>query len=187
MHNTVFAFDADTGAQLSVRWLGTPITGFDLGVLKPVTIHSEFGVVSTPVIDADTGTIYAVRWGYESGISGPTYLLFGLDMSDLSHDKFGSVLIDGYSIGGMGFDRYRQIQRAGLALATKPGGAKALVIAFGGGEGQGTPSGWVIAFHVFKLAHGGVSRRCLVRCSEQRLRLRRRRRRVDGQCRTGRG
>ena len=47
MHNTVFAFDADTGAQLSVRWLGTPITGFDLGVLKPVTIHSEFGVVST--------------------------------------------------------------------------------------------------------------------------------------------
>jgi len=44
--------------QLSVRWLGTPITGFDLGVLKPVTIHSEFGVVSTPVIDPDTGTIY---------------------------------------------------------------------------------------------------------------------------------
>jgi hypothetical protein len=123
-------------------------------VLKPVTIHSEFGVVSTPVIDPDTGTIYVVRWGYESGISGPTYRLFGLDMSDLSHDKFGSVLIDGYNIGGMGFDRYRQIQRAGLALATKPGGEKALVIAFGGGEGQGTPSGWVIAFDVFKLAHG---------------------------------
>ena len=63
MHNTVFAFDADTGAQLSVRWLGTPITGFDLGVLKPVTIHSEFGVVSTPVIDPDTGTIYVVSLG----------------------------------------------------------------------------------------------------------------------------
>ena len=77
-------------------------------------------------------------------------------MSDLSHDRFGSVRIDGYKIGGMGFDRYRQIQRAGLALATKPGGAKALVIAFGGGEGQGTPSGWVIAFDVFKLSHGGT-------------------------------
>jgi hypothetical protein len=106
-------------------------------------------------------------------------------MSDLSHDKFGSVLIDGYNIGGMGFDRYRQIQRAGPALATKPGGAKALVIAFGGGEGLGKPSGWVIAFDVFKLAHGGASPKCLVQCSEQRLRLRRRRR-ADGQCRTGR-
>lgn len=75
---------------------------------------------------------------------------------DFSHDKFGSVLIDGYNIGGMGFDRYQQIQRAGLALATKPGGAKALVIAFGGGEGQGSPSGWVIAFDVFTPAHGGA-------------------------------
>lgn len=36
---------------------GAPITGFHLGVLKPVTIHSEFGVVSTPVIEPDTGTI----------------------------------------------------------------------------------------------------------------------------------
>jgi hypothetical protein len=56
-------------------------------------------------------------------------------MPDLSHDRFGSVVIDDYKIGGKGFDRYRRIQRAGLALATK----KALVIAFGGGEGQGTP------------------------------------------------
>src|SRR5262249_38144622 len=27
MHNTVHAFDADTGAQLSARWLGNPVTG----------------------------------------------------------------------------------------------------------------------------------------------------------------
>ena len=108
-------------------------------------------------------------------------------MSDLSHDKFGSVLIDGYNIGGMGFDRYRQIQRAGLALATKPGGEKALVIAFGGGEGQGTPSGWVIAFDVFKTGSRCRPSQRLVECSEQRLRIRRRRKRVDGQCRIDRG
>jgi hypothetical protein len=141
MHNTVYAFDADNGTQLAARWLGTPITGFDLGVLKPVTIHSEFGIVSTPVIDPATGTLYVVRWGYENGISGPTYRLFGLDLSDLTHDKFGSVLVDGYNVGGAGFNRYRQIQRAGLVLALKPSGAKAVVIAFGGGEGQGTASG----------------------------------------------
>ena len=157
MHNTVYAFDADNGTQLSARSLGTPITGFDLGVLKPVTIHSEFGIVSTPVIDATTATLYVVRWGYENGISGPTYRLFGLDMSDLTRDKFASVLIDGYDVGGTRFDRYRQIQRAGLVLATKASGAKALVIAFGGGEGRGTASGWVVAFDTVKLASGGAT------------------------------
>src|SRR5271163_5086468 len=66
MHNTVFAFDADTGAQLSARWLGNPVTGFDLHTLKPATIHTEWGILSTPVIDLTTGTFYVVRWGYEN-------------------------------------------------------------------------------------------------------------------------
>ena len=135
-------------------WRGTPITGFDLGVLKPVTIHSEFGVVSTPVIDPDTGTIYVVRWGYESGISGPTCRLFGLDMSDLSHDKFGSVLIDGYNIRWNGL-RPVPPDSAGRACSRDQAGR---------GEGlghllrrrgrAGNTLGWVIAFDVFKLAHG---------------------------------
>ena len=54
MHNTVFAFDADTGAQLSARWLGNPVSGFDLRTLKPATIHTEWGILSTPVIDLAT-------------------------------------------------------------------------------------------------------------------------------------
>lgn len=156
MHNTVFAFDADTGTQLSTRWLGNPVTGGDLHNLKPATIHGEWGILSTPVIDPASGTLYVVRWGYENGINGPTFRLFGLDMSDLNNDKFGSVLIDGFNAGGSGFDRFRQLQRAGLALVTKPGGAQAVVIAFGGGEGQGSAPGWVVVFDTFKLAHGGA-------------------------------
>ncbi len=154
MHNTVYAFDADTGQQLSARWLGHPVIGEDLHTLKPVSIHTEWGIAATPVIDRATGTLYVVRWGYENGISGPTYRLFGLDMTDLSREKFGSVLIDGYAVNGKGFDRYRQMQRAGLALARKPGGQQAVVIAFGGGEGQGSPSGWVVAFDTAKLMSG---------------------------------
>jgi len=156
MHNTVFAFDADTGTQLSARWLGNPVTGGDLHNLKPATIHSEWGILSTPIIDPASGTLYVVRWGYENGINGPTFRLFGLDVSNLNNDKFGSVLLDGFSVGGTGFDRFRQLQRAGLALVTKPGGAQAVVIAFGGGEGQGSAPGWVVALDTFKLAHGGA-------------------------------
>ena len=48
MHNTVFAFDADTGAQLSTRQVDAPVTGYDIGTIKPATIHHEWGVVSTP-------------------------------------------------------------------------------------------------------------------------------------------
>jgi hypothetical protein len=156
MHDSVFAFDADTGAQLAVRSVGRPVTGFDLGSLKPATIHGEWGIAGTPAIDRATGTLYVVRWGYEDGINGPTYRLFGLDMTDLSRDKFPSVLLDGYNVGGTGFNRFRQMQRAGLALAHKPNGPTALVIAFGGGEGNGTPSGWVVAFDTAKLAAGGA-------------------------------
>src|ERR1700730_8539975 len=156
MHNTVYAFDADTGTQLSARSVGTSVTGNVLHALKPHTIHAEWGVAGTPIIDLVTGTLYVVRWGYEKGVNGPTFRLFGLDMSNLSNDKFGSVLIDGYKIGGTGFNRRRQMQRAALALATKPSGAKALVIAFGGGEGQGSPPGWVVAFDTSKLTSGDV-------------------------------
>jgi hypothetical protein len=151
MHNTVFAFDADNGNQLSAQWLGTPVTGVDLHNLKPATIHTEWGILSTPVIDLSTGTLYVVRWGYENGISGPTYRLFGLDITDLTRQKFNSVLIDSFNVNGGGFNRYLQVQRAALALAAKPGGPQALVIAFSGGEGGGAP-GWVVAYDTGKLA-----------------------------------
>ncbi len=157
MHNTVFAFDADNGAQLSARWLGNPVTGPDLSNLKPTTVHTEWGILSTPVIDLNTGTLYVVRWGYENGISGPTFRLFGLDMTNLTNDKFQSVLIDGFNVGGSGFNRYLQLQRAGLALAAKPnGGPQAVVIAFGGGEGAGAAQGWVVAYDTAKLVQGSA-------------------------------
>jgi hypothetical protein len=151
MHNTVFAFDADNGNQLSAQWLGTPVTGLDLHNLKTPTIHTEWGILSTPVIDLGTGTLYVVRWGYENGISGPTYRLFGLDITDLTKQKFNSVLIDSFNVNGGGFNRYYQIQRAALALAAKPGGPQAVVIGFSGGEGAGAP-GWVVAYDTAKLA-----------------------------------
>jgi hypothetical protein len=158
MHNTVFAFDADNGTQLSARWLGNPVTGPDLSHLKPTTIHTEWGILSTPVIDLKTGTLYVVRWGYESNVTGPTFRLFGLNMTNLTNDKFASVLIDGFNVAGSGFNRFLQLQRAGLALAAKQsGGPQAVVIAFGGGEGAGASPGWVVAYDTAKLAQGNAT------------------------------
>lgn len=156
MHNTVFAFDADDGTQLSARWLGIPVTGNDLHNLKPATVHTEWGILSTPVIDLATGTLYVVRWGYENNVTGPTFRLFGLDITNLSNDKFASVLIDGFNVGGSRFQHSRQLQRAGLTLASKPGGPQALVIAFGGGEGEGAAPGWVVAYDTAKLVQGNA-------------------------------
>jgi hypothetical protein len=155
MHNTVFAFDADNGTQLSAQWLGTPVTGNDLHNLKPATIHSEWGILSTPVIDLATGTLYVVRWGYENNINGPTYRLYGLGITDLTKQKFNSVLIGGFNVNGGKFNQYLQVQRAGLALAPKPGGSQALVIAFSGGEGGGAP-GWVVTYDTAKLAQNAA-------------------------------
>jgi hypothetical protein len=61
------------------------------------------------------------------------------------------VRSDSFNVNGGGFNRYFQIQRSPLALAAKPGGSQALVIAFSGGEGGGAP-GWVVAYDTGKLA-----------------------------------
>src|SRR6266700_580830 len=77
MHNTVFAFDATNGAKLSSRQLDVPVIGADLHVVKPTTIHDEWGIAGTPVIDRARRTIYVVRWGYDSDRTrGPTFRLF---------------------------------------------------------------------------------------------------------------
>jgi hypothetical protein len=153
MHNTVFAFDADVGTMLSSRWLGGPVTGGDLSALKPQTIHTEWGIASTPVIDRTNNVLYVVRWGSESG--GPTFRLFALNPGNLNQDRYGSVVIGGYTANGTTtFNSRLQMQRAALTLVNKPGGGQAVLVAFGGGEGQGSPSGWVIAFDTSKLASG---------------------------------
>ncbi len=154
MHNTVFAFDADTGTLLSARWLGNPVVGGDLNALKPQTIHAEWGIAGTPVLDRKNTVLWVVRWGYEGGTIGPTFRLFALNAGNLAQDRYGSVLIDGYNVNGTGFNRWLQNQRAGLALVNKPGGEQAVVVAFGGGEGQGSPSGWVVAFDTARIASG---------------------------------
>src|SRR5512142_332191 len=57
--NSVYAFDARTGAQRWRTTLGAPVDGTTLpcGNIKPVT-----GITGTPVADASTRTVYVVAF-----------------------------------------------------------------------------------------------------------------------------
>lgn len=68
MANNVWAFDADDGTQI---WrvptkLGTPIrpNGTEIDIFR---INRMWGILSTPVIDPATQTMYVVSWSSQSG------------------------------------------------------------------------------------------------------------------------
>jgi len=60
MGNTVYAWDADTGALLWKTNLGTPINGSN--DIDAHDINVKWGILSTPVIDRPAGLIYVCAW-----------------------------------------------------------------------------------------------------------------------------
>jgi outer membrane protein assembly factor BamB len=64
-HDSVYAFDADTGAQLWKKSLGTPVPS---SVINTPNIQVEVGIISTPVIDPSTNTLYVVPKTYENSV-----------------------------------------------------------------------------------------------------------------------
>lgn len=106
--NDVYAFDETTGATLWTKNLGTPpsksgVTGCD-GT-------NPLGVISTPVIDPRTGTLYvAGAVGDADGIT--SHALWAVRLTD------GSI-VDGYPVdisGALGFDPTTHNQRGALSM-----------------------------------------------------------------------
>jgi outer membrane protein assembly factor BamB len=64
MSNNVRAFDANTGAPLWAHpvSLGKPFVPEPSDPVDIYHINRSFGILSTPVIDQETGTIYAANW-----------------------------------------------------------------------------------------------------------------------------
>src|SRR5215831_4616766 len=116
MHNGVYAFDADTGQTLWYSWLGLSCPSDGIYC----TISPEVGILSTPVIDIGTNTIYVVTKN-----SNPiSYWLHALDT------RTGSEKFNGpdHILGGFA---YLVNQRPALLLSDN-----VVYIAFGLQEGD---------------------------------------------------
>jgi hypothetical protein len=149
MGNTIYAWDAGTGALLWKTNLGTPITGS--GAIDAHLINVKWGILSTPVIDRAAGTLYACAWisadksgNWQTG----QHFVAAVDLAT-GELKAGKPLL---SLEGVTFQanpstpkqQFRGLerkQRSGLALVNG-----AVIICFGTiQETNNSARGWVIA------------------------------------------
>jgi hypothetical protein len=123
-HDSVYAFDADTSVpalwHASFLDPSSGVTSVPAGDTGCSQIVPEIGITSTPVIDAQAGTIYVVAMTKESG----TYVqrLHALDVTT-GAEKAGSPVVVQASVPGTGeggtsvvFRARNYKQRPGLLL-----------------------------------------------------------------------
>ncbi len=140
-NNSVYAFDADaTSSNPTTLWhvnLGTPVTVYDSGGPWP-----NVGILSTPVIDSTTNTIYVVA---EVKGASPPFWLHALDITT-GADKTTAVGVTGsYNGDSLSTSCY---QRMGLALNPV---TNWIYIAFGS-----CSNGFVFAYDKSSLAQEAV-------------------------------
>ena len=81
MANQVFAFDANDGTPVWQHALGTPITSS--GRIDEHPINDHWGILSTPVVDASAGVMYACAWMSPDGsYTGAQHWLHALSIVD---------------------------------------------------------------------------------------------------------
>ena len=152
-HDSVYAFDADTGATL---WKRTDFV--DGQTRQPFPGNSdlqpEIGITGTPVIDPATGTLYVVVLTRENGGAEPSDFhqrLYALDCAT-GANKFAPgfpVEITATSLGTEGrpetgpitFRPDLENQRCGLVL-----NAGKVYVAWASYRDKGLYHGWVIAY-----------------------------------------
>jgi len=152
MHNTVYAFDADTpGIPLWSVNLGpsVPTSNYlsDTGLYDYSDILPENGILGTPVIDSSTGTLYVVAATLED--NSYFYRLHALDITT-GAERFGAPAAiaaqvsgtgDNSTNGMVGFDPSQHLQRPGLLLLNGN-----VYVAFGS-HGDATPfHGWIMGY-----------------------------------------
>jgi len=155
MHNSVYAFDADDPSASAPLWQ------LNFGTSVPSTCDDtqpEYGILSTPVIDPTTNTIYVVARTTETNGS----ILFRLHALDITKgaEKPGSPVVIQASVPGSGlgsangtvaFDASIEINRPGLLLL-----AGQVYVAFSSACDADNFHGWVMAYSAATLAQTAV-------------------------------
>ena len=117
-NNTIYAIDAATGSILIQKSLGAPVSAGAGGLIDCGNNASVIGVTSTPVIDREAGTLYAISFNNEGG--QPVYRVHALDLTTLA-EKTPSRLVAATSSLNDGqryaFNPRVSRQRAALVLA----------------------------------------------------------------------
>jgi len=125
MSNNIYAFDANNSARvLAHRSLAPFVPGNYAGTCPdPVTTGSQLGILSTPVADLTTHTLYVVA-ATPSSPGKFVHQLFALDMLTLNNLHAPvtiSASVPGTASDGQGgvvsLNQITQIQRPGLVLA----------------------------------------------------------------------
>lgn len=148
-NNSVYAFDADASSTLWHVNLGPNVPKNDIEGVNP-----NVGILSTPVIDATTNTIYLVA--EESGQNATTpFFLYALDVTTGATKFGGRVNLTGTVTGTEGTPTSHTIQlqdscyqRMGLALNPV---TNDIEIAFGSCD-----HGWVLAYNKTTLLQTAV-------------------------------
>ncbi len=159
-HDSVYAIDADVGTVLwKVSFINPAANVVTLsnGNVNCTDIVPEYGITSTPVIDAVSGTLYVMVNTKESGVY--IYRLHALDLGT-GAEKFGGPVQVQASVPGSGsgsaggtiqFLPQWQHQRPGLLLSNG-----VISIGFGSHCDNNNYHGWVMAYDATTLQQLGV-------------------------------
>src|SRR3984957_4441334 len=160
MHDSVYAFDAES-ASTPALWMTSIFTYSPAGATTvPATVTkdpgttgwTELGIISTPVIDPATGTLYLVAETYENG--KVVHRLHALDVTT-GLEKFGgpTTIAATYTLNGKTttFADLFQINRPGLLLANSD-----IYIGFGSNGNNAYSQGWVLSYNASTLQPEGA-------------------------------
>jgi hypothetical protein len=161
MNDSVYAFDADsaTGSNASPLWQtsflengATPVP-IKLQGCGGTTFWTQVGIVSTPVIDTTTGTIYVVAKTYEN--SSFVHRLHALDVTTGLEQAGSPVVISAsYEYNGTNyvFEDMMQVNRPALLLEK---GYVYIALGSNGCRGD-REEGWVVAYDEATLQPAGA-------------------------------